>query len=419
MPSLQVTWIRNTILNALRISTKASLHVVPFSFVYHHPSIHALATFVYEVVSGQVALVDTDAVISAKVKAMHTMVEKYSTKIGSLGRPRTVDATHTRNVVVLTGTTGRLGSHLLAQLLQDDAVERVYALNRQSASGINALITRQKEAFGEWDLDPAMLVGDKLTMVVCEYSSDRLGLDGPVYEKVWALAHLALCRLIFVQKIASTVTSIIHCGALTCPFIFSSLTTQHCLSTAWRVDFNVGLLAFEPLIAGLVSILDLAAQSPSTGGARVLFVSSVAVLTSRYRCWTHAHCGCLLRILDQPQGELAEEKADIDPRISASSGYGESKWVAEQLLLTARRERGLRATSVRVGQLSGDSRAGAWYSKEWVPALVSLGKSLNALPSRSEVSLRTPTPAHRYAAQCLQLPARYVGLGRRCGNGTH
>ena len=52
--------------------------------------------------------------------------------------------------------------------------------------------------------------------------------------------------------------------------------------TGWRVDFNVSLRSFEPLIAGSRNLLDLALNSPLPGGPRVVFVSSAGVLRSVY-----------------------------------------------------------------------------------------------------------------------------------------
>jgi nucleoside-diphosphate-sugar epimerase len=48
-------------------------------------------------------------------------------------------------VIVITGTTGGLGSHLLERCLADPHVERVYALNRPSANG--SLLAKQRDAF--------------------------------------------------------------------------------------------------------------------------------------------------------------------------------------------------------------------------------------------------------------------------------
>ena len=50
-------------------------------------------------------------------------------------------------------------------------------------------------------------------------------------------------------------------------------------------------------------------------------------------------------------------------------GYPESKWVTEQLFRRAAEQTGLRTTSVRVGQVSGDQKTGGWNTTEWVAAI--------------------------------------------------
>ena len=47
-------------------------------------------------------------------------------------------------------------------------------------------------------------------------------------------------------------------------------------TSAWRVDFNVALPSFEPLIAGARNLLDFALGSTIPGGPRTLFVSSIS-----------------------------------------------------------------------------------------------------------------------------------------------
>jgi len=147
-------------------------------------------------------------------------------------------------------------------------------------------------------------------------------------------------------EIAAEVTTIIH--------------------NAWRVDFNVGLGAFEPLVAGVRRVVDLAASASAPGGARVLFTSSISVY------------------FGHEKGVLAMEELIADPRVAAGLGYGESKWVAETILLNARKAVGLRTTVVRVGQLSGDTRVGGWNEKEWVPAMVRASQIVGALPERDD-----------------------------------
>ena len=50
--------------------------------------------------------------------------------------------------------------------------------------------------------------------------------------------------------------------------------------SAWRVDFNVSLPSFEPLIAGTRNLIDLALTSEVPGGPKMAFVSSISALLS-------------------------------------------------------------------------------------------------------------------------------------------
>ena len=103
-----------------------------------------------------------------------------------------------------------------------------------------------------------------------------------------------------------------------------------------------------------------------------------------------SHCKYwkLSTAIDHPQSIVVKEEPLPDPQVAAGTGYGESKWVSERLLLEARTALGVNSTVVRVGQLSGDSRIGGWTTKEWLPSLValSLRKGIDALPSKDEVS---------------------------------
>ncbi len=91
-------------------------------------------------------------------------------------------------------------------------------------------------------------------------------------------------------------------------------------------------------------------------------------------------------LVDYSSDDPAVESLEYGPEVALGIGYGESKWVAEQVLHRAGRSTGLRTVSVRVGQLSGDSRSGAWNAKEWVPTLVRTGARLGALPAKDCVS---------------------------------
>ena len=75
--SLQVTWIRNTLIQALRAASSVSVHEVPSNFVYAHPTIAALAAFVSGLIAGKA--VDQEADRAAGVERMRALLDKYYT----------------------------------------------------------------------------------------------------------------------------------------------------------------------------------------------------------------------------------------------------------------------------------------------------------------------------------------------------
>ena len=87
-----------------------------------------------------------------------------------------------------------------------------------------------------------------------------------------------------------------------------------------------------------------------------------------------------------PSNSPALERPIWNPRLCVGMGYGESKWVTEQLLGRVAKDTGLRTAVVRVGQLSGDTRVGGWNVKEWVPAIVRASKLLGCVPQKEDVS---------------------------------
>ncbi|KAI1791373.1 acetyl-CoA synthetase-like protein [Ganoderma leucocontextum] len=311
--SLQATWIRNTIIHALRSSSSVDTHDIPPNFVYAHPSISALAVFLSSLFAGKT--VDKDAERAAAIERMLALLDKYSAGAAE--------------VVLVTGTTGRLGCHLLAQLLERPEVVRVYALNRESSGSVEALEKRSREAFKQWSLDESLLSGGRVSFHAVDLAKPEFGLSRALYDKM-----------------RTSVTQIIH--------------------NAWRVDFNVALLSFEPLISGARNLLDLALNSAQPGGPRAVFVSSISSLRN------------------YPGSTPAIETIEVGPEIAHGAGYSESKWVTEQLFRRAAERTGLRTTAARVGQVSGDQRTGGWNTTEWVAAITRASKRLGCIPSKDE-----------------------------------
>ncbi|EKM51191.1 uncharacterized protein PHACADRAFT_263199 [Phanerochaete carnosa HHB-10118-sp] len=229
--SLEATWIRNSLLHALRDTTKVDTRRVPGNFVYQNPTVDALATFV-----ASLANADGEAGSEQEraVAFMNSIVGKYThdlpTHIPSAPAP-------TAEVVLVTGTTGGLGASLLSQLIQNASVRRVYALNRKSSK---PLATRQKASLEERGYDLDILSSEKLTLVETTVEDDKLGLPDELYE-----------------ELRTSVTRVIH--------------------NAWPVNFNLSLRSFEPSVRGVRNLIDLALSSPYPVPPQIVFVSSIGV----------------------------------------------------------------------------------------------------------------------------------------------
>lgn len=181
MTSLQATWIRNTVLGALRNVTKVDTRALPNSLVYQHPTVSSLTAFlcgdtlVHQNHAGSERAEDDKV-----VHAMLDMVAKYGSNWPS-HVPQKVDSTSRTRSILLTGTTGALGANVLAKLLVSSEIAKIYALNRKNGG---TLKERQEEAFVEQGLDSAILASSRLVLIELDSTDDRIGLDDQTYEEV-------------------------------------------------------------------------------------------------------------------------------------------------------------------------------------------------------------------------------------------
>ena len=93
--------------------------------------------------------------------------------------------------LLLIGTTGYLGAHILAKLLQLPSVDKVYTLNRKSTDG-RKLGDRQTETFRDLGYDIALLNSGKVVMLECEFSKERFGFEKDQYDEVSKADNLPL-----------------------------------------------------------------------------------------------------------------------------------------------------------------------------------------------------------------------------------
>ncbi|EKM51563.1 uncharacterized protein PHACADRAFT_212203 [Phanerochaete carnosa HHB-10118-sp] len=324
--SLSATFFRNHIIGVLRAFNephlmRAAQSISP-NLIFEYPTILDLASFLSRLtdpVSDEHPQATTSGINVANIEAL---VHKYTSdlpkaKASASSAPRRVAA------VLLTGSTGNIGSHILASLLADDRIARVYTLNRPSTS---PPIERLKTAFSERALPVDILDNLKLSAFVGDINQTKFGLEPAAYEEV-----------------LSFVTHIIH--------------------NAWTVNFNLPLQSYEDQIAGVRRLVDVCGDADYP--IKLLCTSSVGAAS----------------LWDADQGPVPERPLP-DPAVATSNGYSASKYIVEQILDKAAAN-GLCVMAVRMGQACGSKATGAWGTTEWMPIMVKSSLSLGCFPEMS------------------------------------
>lgn len=313
MDSLQVLLAVRKLRRGLNLPTLAT------TTIYTNPSVLALTKIV-----GQLAKQQHDSQAlndEVRLQTRHSILEKYKEVLDQIPvpSPTTVEDSQTQEThVILTGSTGSLGSYILHALLANPAVTQVYCLNR-AVDGKS----RQHERNGTSGL-PDHLDSNRLTFYTADFSQPQLGLPSETYN-----------------RLVSNTTLIIH--------------------NAWQVNFNLSLPSFRSELSGLINIISLTA---ATASRRIFFVSSISSVLA-YHTPT----------------EKTPEKVIPDLSAPGPNGYAESKHVSERLLDHAVHTLGIRASFARVGQIGGAVKfEGCWNKAEWFPSLVISSLHLGAVP---------------------------------------
>ncbi|KAF8816011.1 putative aminoadipate reductase [Phlegmacium glaucopus] len=329
--SLSATILRSRITRALQSTTskkaKAAVAHISQNIVYAYPSIDRLTDYLVNLVADP--NMTENVKCQSHVDQIETMIDQYSNPwrtIRGNAQPGTV--------VLLTGSTGNLGSHILEALLRDPRILRIYAFNRPSSRTVS-LLHRHKERFDDKGFNKALLTSQKLTFIEGDTSHDNLGVPLSVYN-----------------ELRNSVDVIIH--------------------SAWRLNFNLSLSSFDSSMRGTRNLIDFAHDCINVSRLKFVFTSSIASAFS----WGSSR---------RPY----PEETINDARFAIGNGYGESKYVSERLLVTS----GIDACSLRIGQISGGYSNGAWAITDWVPILVKSSLALGVLPLANGVVSWAPVDA--------------------------
>ncbi len=159
--------------------------------VYEHPTISSLGQFISGLAAGNVGA--NGIPTSSVTQDMEKMVEELTRDFSK--HKQTKEAPE-EEVVLVTGTTGSLGTYILEKLISTPSIQRIYALNRSGKDAKTTLRERQSQAFKTHGVDGALIDSPKLVLLEGDISLPDLGLSAEQME-----------------EIAGSATSIIHNGA--------------------------------------------------------------------------------------------------------------------------------------------------------------------------------------------------------------
>lgn len=295
------------------LRSNLSRHDLALSTVYQNPTVSQLTAWL---TTGERTKTDEH-------QLMRELLATYRQQIVAIPVPQTLNQcvkSPGQTNVLLTGSTGALGSYLVHALLNRKGIGHVYCLNRRDDGGRQA----QHDGSNAAGLPTAAFEGKdaRVSFIKADLQLPSLGLDDTTYK-----------------TLQSQVNLIIH--------------------AAWPVNFNLDLSSFRPHLAGVANLAILAANASS----QLVFISSVAAVEGHSQGPAPEH---ILDSFDTP----------------AALGYGRSKFLAELLVDAAARHFKLQATVVRVGQVGGAiHRPGIWNAREWLPSLVISSLYLGKLPN--------------------------------------
>ncbi|CZR62914.1 related to nonribosomal peptide synthetase MxcG (component of the myxochelin iron transport regulon) [Phialocephala subalpina] len=291
--------------------------------VYSAWSVERMANAIVRLSSSQNGNIGSNGGLEHRAQ-IASMIQKYTRDMPSALPPRQSNNGSTSSApwsVILTGTTGSLGSYLLAQLdaLPLSQVSRIYCLNRSADAR-----ERQEKSNRVRGLKA---LSERVEFLQADFAQQDLGLCEKKYEELLREAAV-----------------IIH--------------------SAWKVNFNLTLESFDSQIKGVRNFLDFGANSAKR--APVIFISSISTA---------------LKWLNKHPSEAVPEEIIQDFDAPEHLGYGESKFVSEHLLDRYSKDKGLTTAVFRTGQIAGPlTDKGAWNSQEWFPSLVASSKHLGAVP---------------------------------------
>ncbi|KAI8630830.1 acetyl-CoA synthetase-like protein [Xylariaceae sp. FL1651] len=361
MDSMQALRLMRSLDVALRkFQLPKSSEKLTAEFVYRHSSIQQLVSACSYILSNESE--ELTAIERNAASEMQGLVNEFTSRFSSLASETPVMSP--RHVVLLTGATGTLGTHTLAQLVRTSSVKKVVCLIRHQGNAISATEP-------SLDTDGHHSLTEKLREAL---EAQRVTLSPVELAKIETVDIRS-----FLEKTAQSDEVENNEHQTTLLKLASEVT--HICHLAWPMDFKRTLQSFRPHIEFIWTLLALAksakARQPSVSPIRLLFASSIAVL--RYQGSKKSQNNSTTRPVPVVSESAVEDPSDVTPM-----GYAEAKWVCERILDKAGRdfESQVRPIIIRIGQISGPAKTdGTWKTNEHMPALVRASQMVGAFPA--------------------------------------
>ncbi|KAI1354717.1 hypothetical protein F5Y01DRAFT_272502 [Xylaria sp. FL0043] len=300
------------------------LQLIKNQLIYKGPTLAQMADAISSIVSSGTAE-GSDSLVNQKT--LDKMLETYEQKLIKLldggDRKNSTAAIYKEHTVVLTGSTGSVGSYILASLLARKDVKKIFCLNRNPDAAKKQVASFRARGLSGLDSNDGRVVYLQTAL-----HEPKLGLSDNEY-----------------MTLVREATSIVH--------------------NAFPVNFLLNLPAFEPQFQALVNLAQVTIDGDKS--PTLLFISSIS-----------AGMPITAQNYVVPQAVLSRD----DARDILHQGYAQAKYVCERLLEKfASASQNRRAAVLRVGQVCGPIEGpGTWNRSEWTPSLVISSKFLGASP---------------------------------------
>ncbi|GAB1310623.1 large subunit of alpha-aminoadipate reductase [Madurella fahalii] len=304
---------------------------VSINTLYEHPSLAGFSAQVDKLLSHDTGKVGPEAGEAAYSKSLDELLHQLPAKYQSAD-PEAFSSAE-QLTVFLTGATGFLGSYLVRDVLDRTArnvklIAHVRGVKEPSAA--LARLQRSLQGYGLWKDEWS----GRLSAVVGDLSQPNLGID----EDTWRI-------------LAQDVDVVIHNGA-----------TVH-----WVKRYQ------DMMASNVLSTIDAMKLCNEGKAKSFCFVSSTSVLdTDHY-----------IKLSEQQtstgQGAVMEDDDMEGSRTGLGTGYGQTKWVSEQLVREAGR-RGLLGSVIRPGYILGDSETGVCNIDDFLVRMLKGCIQLSARP---------------------------------------